>query len=86
MVYFREVGQTSEVVAWLGKDPRRRVAYWRNEARSPLTWAADDSTYSTTGLAKLILIQATGTPIIAVRGPACWEYGGKTLADIAEAL
>ncbi|MET9726189.1 AIPR family protein [Streptomyces zaomyceticus] len=73
---------------WLDEDPRRYVATWSNDRQKPLRWAADDLSYSPSGLISHIWQSAGWREAwSAVQGPRYWTVPGEgSLADIADAL
>ncbi|MFD9367483.1 AIPR family protein [Streptomyces sp. NPDC060020] len=73
---------------WLGEDPRRYIATWVNDARSPLIWAVDGERYSPSGLVVRIWQEAGWAEApVAVQGPRCWVLPGEgTLVELAEEL
>lgn len=85
---FRAPPQSEAAVdAWFAEDPRRRHATWQEDAAAPLLWQADDQGYTPTALARIILEQATGGAVPAVRGPALWvNDAGATLVELASDL
>lgn len=73
----------AKIGAWLREDPRRALARWHNIASTPLIWEADQASYSLSGLAAWIVVQATGISR-SLRGGSWWvTEDGRDLVDIA---
>ncbi|MDQ3152975.1 MAG: DUF5655 domain-containing protein [Actinomycetota bacterium] len=71
---------------WLGEQPSRRTATWQDDSAAPLQWAFDGSTYTPTGLARIILEEAAGKTS-PVQGPLYWITAeGHTFVDLAREL
>lgn len=72
------------VETWITEDPHRGIATWNNVAGSPLTWMADGSAYSPTGLTRHILTEVVGRAG-AIQGTQHWaDDDGRTLVELAE--
>ena len=72
------------VAAWVQENTARGQASWQNDKQKPLVWAADGESWSPTGLAQEILLQAVGQRATGMAGPRAWRTeGGKTLAELA---
>ena len=72
------------VAAWIEENPARGQASWQNDKKRPLVWAIDGESWSPTGLAQEILLQAVGQRAISIQGPRAWrDEGGKTLSELA---
>jgi hypothetical protein len=72
-----------KVETWLNTMPARREATWRTDASAPLVWAADGQTYSPSGLARLIITEATGVDR-SIRGGGWWvDSEGRDLIELA---
>lgn len=80
---YRNERFAASVNKWVDDDPRRGIATWHKDSNSPLEWAADGKRYSITGLTRVILQQALGKPIGAVRGPLYWTKEGESLVEMA---
>jgi len=79
--------QRARVEEWLSEIPVRGQAEWRNDAKSPLVWKNDGSSWLPTTLARHILSSATGAAREALRGPLWWvRDDGRSLADLADAV
>ncbi|MGB2756598.1 MAG: DUF4268 domain-containing protein [Acidimicrobiia bacterium] len=59
---------------WVAKEPTRGKAAWQNHASAPLNWEHDGNAYSPTGLAKHIVLEATGLEP-ALQGTRWWVNG-----------
>ena len=72
------------VKAWVEADPSRGRAVWRTgEKVRVLEWAVDGRQYSASGLAELLVSEATGAQASLV-GPEWWALeDGTTLAELA---
>ncbi|MDP3950537.1 DUF4268 domain-containing protein [Microbacterium sp.] len=71
---------------WIAEQPDRRRATWANSVSAPLTWAADGSEYSPSGLACHVFGEATGLER-SIQGTLWWaDDDGHTLAEIAAGL
>jgi hypothetical protein len=79
--------ESASLSAWFQQDSKRAFATWQEDSSAPLVWQADDQPYSPTGLARLILEQGAGKPVVALRGPSYWQNeAGQTLVEIAAEL
>lgn len=70
--------------AWLQKDPARRTATWRRDARTPVEWALGGSRWAMRDLIRHLITEATGEePRTGIWGPN-WLVApdGRTLARI----
>ena len=73
-----------QVAAWIEENPSRGQARWRDDRQKPLDWAIDGKSWSPTGLAQEILLQAVGEYATAIAGPRAWSVeGGETLSELA---
>lgn len=76
------------ITRWLADDPRRSVARWRDDPRTPVEWAVDATTSTMRTLVTRIVHEATGAPPQAdVWGPN-WFLApdGRPLHRVAEDL
>lgn len=74
-----KIEDADKVEAWLTE--HRPVVTWNPDTRPPLMWGGEK--YSPTGLAKLIVREATGREPRTLRGPDWWTYQGMSLVDMA---
>ena len=75
------------ILTWVDDQPSRGVASYNGDPTAPLTWEADGTTWSPTGLAKHIVEQATGRRPAVVSGPRWWATKeGVTLRALADSL
>jgi hypothetical protein len=83
---FTSANRRAKVETWLNENPDRRLATWQNSFPNPLIWKVDRSAYTPTGLAHLIVREATGESL-PIRGPRWWkDPNGQTLLQLAERL
>lgn len=69
---------------WLAEDPRRGRATWVRSRSKPLLWAGDGKRYSPSGLAKHMMIAASGRSPKAIQGTSRWFIPGEgSLVQIA---
>ncbi len=75
------------VLAWVAEQPARGRATYNGDPSEGLTWEADGSRWSPTGLAKHIVEQATGRRPRVLGGPRWWATPeGVTLRALADSL
>lgn len=68
---------------WVDENEARGKATWSNDSGAPLTWEADQESYTPTGLATKIFTAATGQER-AIQGTLWWaDDEGRTLAQLA---
>jgi hypothetical protein len=71
---------------WITEKPDRGWARWENVTGTPLTWQEDGNRYSLSGLARMIVEEATGV-VRSIRGGDWWvTEEGRDLVEIAESL
>jgi hypothetical protein len=71
---------------WIAEKPDRGWARWENVIGTPLTWHEDGNRYSLSGLAQMIVEEATGV-LRSIRGGDWWvTEDGRDLVEIAESL
>ena len=76
----------AQVEPWLAAQPSRRWATWEDDPTRPLRWDADGQSYTSTGLARLILSQAAHRDF-PVQGPAYWiNSAGTTLLELTRGV
>jgi len=74
------------VEEWVQADPKRGQARWSNNSGAPLIWEADGQRYSPSGLAGLIVQQASGLSR-SIRGGDWWvTEDDRDLVEIAQEL
>lgn len=79
----RGATRRADVIAWLSADMTRAQASWQGSGK-PLLWSVDRERYSPTGLAKKVILDATGELVHSLRGPEFWEDdGGRSLVELA---
>lgn len=75
------------VLAWVAEEPARGRAVYNGDPALGLTWEADGSRWSSTGLAKHVVEQATGRCPKVLGGPRWWATPeGVTLRALADSL
>ena len=71
---------------WVAEDPRRGRATWITDRERPLQWnAGAGETFTPTGLAKHVILAATGQLRDAIPGADVWNWSGRSLANHAAA-
>jgi len=76
----------SQLEEWLDMDPARRTAHWQNNLSAPLVWDVDKAAYTTAGLVRHIVEQATGVTANYV-GTQWWrDPTGWNMAELAGPL
>ncbi len=74
------------VDAWVAENPGRGSATWINDRERPLQWnAGSGELFTPTGLAKHVIMEATGQLRDAIPGADVWNWSGKSLANLAAA-
>ena len=76
-----KISGSEKLNAWLQQNPQKH-ATWQQNARHPLLWEGE--AFSPTGLAKRIILEATGNQQRSLRGPDWWTYAGKTLVELRD--
>lgn len=75
-----------QIAAWVEADPERGRATWHNDANAPLEWHHDGQRYTPTGLARLIIAEATGMER-GPRGTSWWiTEDGDDLVALADTV
>jgi hypothetical protein len=90
MLRLRPEGINSDVrasiVAWVQADPKRESARWSSDPGGPLIWDANGQHYTPSGLAALIVQEATGLTR-SIRGGDWWvTEEGRDLVEMARDL
>jgi hypothetical protein len=76
----------SGISKWIAEKPSRGRARWENVTGTPLTWEEDGNRYSLSGLAQMIVEEATGV-LRSIRGGDWWvTEEGRDLVEIADTL
>lgn len=75
-----------QIAAWVEAQPERGRATWHNDVNAPLEWHHDGQRYTPTGLARLIIAEATGMER-GPRGTSWWiTEDGDDLVALADTV
>ncbi|WP_432066018.1 DNA-binding protein [Streptomyces sp. C10-9-1] len=69
------------IAVWVGEDANRSTATWSNDTAKPLTWDADGSRYTPTGLANHIFRSVTDRKAEGIQGTTWWDIDTARLPD-----
>ncbi|MET8577791.1 DNA-binding protein [Streptomyces sp. NPDC005012] len=69
------------IAAWVTEDTKRSTVTWSNDTAKPLTWDADNSRYSPTGLANHIFRSVTDRKADGIQGTTWWGVDTALIPD-----
>ncbi|MGI4896368.1 MAG: hypothetical protein ACRYF3_14775, partial [Janthinobacterium lividum] len=75
--------QRTAIATWAAEEPARLRVRWRNNTAKPLTWDKDTVSYSATGLAEEVCLQALDRDFTGIQGTTWWVVADEQ--DVAAA-